>query len=228
MPRRARLVIPGVPMHIIQRGNNRHACFVAHADYLVYLRMLKASAVLTNSAIHAYVLMTNHVHLLLSPPDADSAGRFMKALGQRYASYVNRHYRRTGSLWEGRYRSCIVEDERYLLICHRYIELNPVRAAMVTHPARYDWSSYCANAEGEDNDLITPHEVYMRLGLTPAERRIAYRDLFLETLSEDMLSELRRSTNGNYAFSNGKFAQWTEQMLGRSTSPRKSGRPRAR
>jgi len=147
MPRRARLAVPGIPWHIIQRGNNREACFYDEMDYRYYLQALEEQADKYHCRIHAYVLMTNHVHLLLTPEETDSAALLMKHLGQRYVQYINRTYRRSGTLWEGRFKSCLAQDETYVLTCHRYIELNPVRANMVDHPRDYPWSSYRANAE---------------------------------------------------------------------------------
>ena len=144
MPRRARLSLPGVPWHIIQRGNNRSVCFHAEDDYQFYLHYLKEFADKFGCALHAYVLMTNHVHLLLTPARDDSAALMMKHLGQRYVQYVNRTYRRSGTLWEGRFRSCLTQSEDYVLACYRYIELNPVRAGMVLKPQDYRWSSYHA------------------------------------------------------------------------------------
>jgi len=149
MPRRARIALPNVPVHLIQRGNNRQPCFFADEDYRRYLDWLTEYAGKTGCRIHSYVLMTNHVHLLISADRADAGGALMKLLGQRYVQYVNRVYRRSGTLWEGRFRSCLVQAEDYLLGCQRYIELNPVRANMVAHPAEYRWSSYRANAQGE-------------------------------------------------------------------------------
>jgi len=142
MPRRARISLPEVPLHIIQRGNNRQACFHAEEDYCFYLDCLREYAIKTRCQVHAYVLMTNHVHLLATAVDAQGAGALMKAVGQRYVQYVNRRYRRSGSLREGRFRSCLTQEEGYLLACMRYIELNPVRAEMVAHPA-----SSCAMAQ---------------------------------------------------------------------------------
>lgn len=142
MPRRPRLALPGIPLHLIQRGNNRQACFFAEDDYRIYLDWLTEYASKSGCRVHAYVLMTNHVHLLVSADSTTAPGALMKALGQRYVQYVNRTYLRSGTLWEGRYRSCPVDQEAYLLACQRYIELNPVRAAMVRHPADYPWSSY--------------------------------------------------------------------------------------
>ena len=227
MARRARLVIPGVPLHIIQRGNNRHACFLADRDYLVYLSMLQACAVRASCAVHAYVLMTNHVHLLLTPESAKSPGKLMKALGQSYVQYINRRYRRTGTLWEGRFRSCIVDDERYFLTCQRYIELNPVRAEMVDHPRQHPWSSYRANAEGVTNDLLTPYYLYLRLAQDGAERLAAYRKLFEDELPSEHLEFIRRATNGNFALGDAPFVKRAADVLAQYVEPRLAGRPRS-
>ncbi|WP_366514978.1 transposase [Solimonas terrae] len=148
----------------MQRGNNRQACFYADDDYVFYLDWLKEYARKAGCQIHAYVLMTNHVHLLISSLRADGAGILMKALGQRYVQYVNRQYRRSGTLWEGRFRSCLVQQDEYLLSCHRYIELNPVRAGMVSHPGDYPWSSYRANGQGEADALVSPQPAVLAAG----------------------------------------------------------------
>ena len=166
MPRRARLALAGVAWHIIQRGNNRSACFYAEEDYRRYLDTLKEQAEKYGCLIHAYVLMTNHVHLLVTPERADSAALMMKNLGQRYVQYINRTYKRSGTLWEGRFKSCLAQSEDYVLACYRYIELNPVRANMISHPRDYRWSSYCANAEGQLDALLTKHVEYLGLGAT--------------------------------------------------------------
>ena len=176
MPRRPRVIVPNTPQHLIQRGNNRQACFYADEDYQFYLEWLKEYADKTECKIHAYVLMTNHVHLLVSTKKADVVGVMMKSLGQRYVQYVNKTYQRSGTLWEGRYKSCPIQAETYLLSCQRYIELNPVRANMVNHPAEYKWSSYVANAQGEPNTVITPHSLYHSLGLNPTKQQLAYRE----------------------------------------------------
>src|SRR5688572_18564238 len=149
MPRRKRLYVAGLPVHIIQRGNNRQACFYADEDYQFFLYHLARIAKRFRCALHAYVLMTNHFHLLLTSELDDGPSLLMKFLGQRYVQYVNRTYKRSGSLWEGRFRSGLVQTDRYLLGCYRYIEMNPVRANMVKHPIEYAWSSYAANAEGK-------------------------------------------------------------------------------
>lgn len=226
MPRRARLSLPGVPLHIIQRGNNRQACFYADEDYRFYLDWLREYAGKTGCRIHAYVLMTNQVHLLLSAEQADGAGALMKSLGQRYVQYVNRTYRRSGTLWEGRFRSCLTQEEDYLLACQRYIELNPVRANMVEHPAEYRWSSYRANAQEEVNPLVTTHPLYLALGQEAASRAAAYRELFRYQLDPGLIDEIRRATNGNYALGNEAFATQVAAALGRRAMPGKSGRPK--
>ena len=226
MPRRARLALPNVPQHLIQRGNNRQACFFADEDYNFYLEWLAEYAGKTGCRIHAYVLMTNHVHLLLSAEQTGAAGMLMKALGQRYVQYVNRTYRRSGTLWEGRFRSCLTQGEAYLLACHRYIELNPVRAVMVEHPAEYRWSSYRANAQGEPDALLHPHLLYLALGSDAASRQAAYRELFRLELEPGLVDEIRRATNGNFALGNERFAGELAAVLGRRVTPGQSGRPR--
>lgn len=162
MARQPRYVLPGQPQHVIQRGNNRDVIFVAEADYRFYLDKLKDACDRMGCEVHAYVLMTNHVHLLMTPYEENSLGRVMQSLGRRYVQYFNYRYRRTGTLWEGRYRATLIDAESYLLTCYRYIELNPVRAGMVSHPGDYPWSSYRSNALGQrfflpDIGRITSH-----------------------------------------------------------------------
>lgn len=225
MPRRARLSIPGIPWHITQRGNNRAVCFYAEEDYQFYLHFLEEFSVKFGCSIHAYVLMTNHVHLLLTPQRSDSASLLMKHLGQRYVQYINRTYRRSGTLWEGRFRSCLTQTEDYVLACYRYIELNPVRAGMVMKPQDYRWSSYHANALGKGRRLITPHEEYSRLGLDDAARRDAYRALFKSHLDEEVVDQIRSATNGNFALGGERFQKEVETMLGRRARRGQAGRP---
>jgi len=178
MPRCARVILPDIPVHVIQRGNNRQDCFYSFRDYRLFLTWLHDYAALSGCRVHAYVLMTNHFHMLLTPSKADSAGLLMKRLGQHYVQYFNRSYKRSGTLWEGRYRSSLVLEDDYLLACYRYIELNPVRAGIVQHPSQYQWSSYRHNGLGENSDLISPHQNYLDLGRTEFERRKNYRTLF--------------------------------------------------
>ncbi|MCU7846167.1 MAG: transposase [Candidatus Thiodiazotropha sp. (ex Monitilora ramsayi)] len=226
MPRRARITLPGIPHHIIQRGNNRHACFFADDDYRFYLNWLGQYARESRCDIHAYVLMTNHVHMLLTPHTAHGVGSLMKRLGQRYVQYINRTYRRSGTLWEGRFRSCLTQDEEYVLSCYRYIELNPIRAKMVAHPAEYPWSSYGANAQGEESNLLTPHNAYQTLGFTEESRRSAYNDLFRYHLEDGLIDQIRTATNGNYVLGNQHFQKQIEIALRRRVIPGILGRPR--
>jgi len=225
MPRRARLSVPGIPWHIIQRGNNRSVCFHAEDDYQRYLDELADLSGRFGCAVHAYVLMTNHVHLLLTPEKADSAALLMKHLGQRYVQYVNRSYGRSGTLWEGRFRSCLTQREDYVLACYRYIELNPVRAAMVRHPRDYRWSSYAANAEGKGLAWLKPHEQYLALGRVGEARREAYRGLFKAHVDEHRLDEIRQATNGNFVLGGKRFQAQIARMLKRRVVRGQAGRP---
>ena len=226
MPRRPRITLAGVPLHIIQRGNNRQACFFADEDYKAYLHWLRKYARQHECALHAYVLMTNHVHLLLTSQPSDGAGKLMKRLGQRYVQYVNRSYRRSGTLWEGRFRSCLTQEEDYVLGCYRYIELNPVRANMVAHPAEYCWSNYRSNAQGETSKLLTPHALYTSLEVENKTREAAYRELFRYQLDPGLIDEIRTATNGNYALGSQQFQTQIAAALHRRVAPGKSGRPR--
>lgn len=226
MPRRARLNLAGVPWHIIQRGNNRAVCFHAEEDYRCYLDHLAEQARRFGCAIHAYVLMTNHVHLLLTPETTESAGLMMKHLGQRYVQYINRSYRRSGTLWEGRFRSCLVQEEDYLLACHRYIELNPVRAGMVNHPHDYRWTSYHANGDGKADPLLTHHAQYQALGNNEAERRANYRALFRAHMEPALMDEIRGATNGNFVLGSTRFQDEIASMLKRRVVRGVAGRPR--
>ena len=226
MPRRPRITLPDVPLHLIQRGNNRQGCFFAPDDYQTYLRWLEEYAAEARCAVHAYVLMTNHVHLVLTPCSATSAGRLMKSLGQRYVQYVNRTYRRSGTLWEGRFRSCLTQEAHYVLGCHRYVELNPVRACMVEHPADYPWSGYRANAQGEPSTLLTAHPLYSALGYDGPTRQSVYRELFRYQLEPGLVDQIRSATNGNYALGSPRFQEQVEAALGRRATRANSGRPR--
>ena len=226
MPRRPRITLPNVPQHIIQRGNNRSACFYADEDYVRYLDWLREYADKTDCQIHAYVLMTNHVHLLASSNKTEAIGAMMKALGQRYVQYINRSYKRSGTLWEGRFKSSPTQAEPYLLACQRYIELNPVRANMVQHPAEYKWSSYQSNAQGADSTLIKPHVLYEALGRDAETRQETYRELFRYELDPGMIDEIRTATNGNYVLGNEVFKAQIAATLGRRVEAGKAGRPK--
>jgi REP-associated tyrosine transposase len=199
MPRCARTILPGVAVHVIQRGNNRGVCFFGDGDRLAYLRYLHQFTVEAGCSVHAYCLMTNHVHLLLTPSAPNGCAILMKSLNQHYVQHVNRVHGRTGNLWQGRYRSCLAESERYVLACYRYIELNPVRAGMVVRPGEYLWSSFRSNAQGRPNSLLVPHPAFLALGEDQAGCRRAYRDLMEETLEPLLVEEIRSATRNGRA-----------------------------
>lgn len=198
MPRTPRLVLPNVPLHVVQRGNDRVRIFHSDADFLRFRDDLRASLLASGVALHAYVLMPNHVHLLLTPPDSAAPARLMRRLGARYVRYVNATYGRTGTLWEGRFRSTMVDSDRYLLTCIRYIELNPVRAGLVSEPEDYGWSSFRYHALGEADPLVTPHAVYLSHSPLPAVRRAAHVALSRHALGADQLQALRATIRGTH------------------------------
>jgi putative transposase len=195
MARKPRFNLPGVPQHIIQRGNNREPCFFAKIDFIRYMDNLHEAAANNNAAVHSYVLMTNHVHLLVTPGTEFSITHMMQDLGRKYVRYINDSYKRTGTLWEGRYKASLIDSEIYLLTCMRYIEMNPVRANMVNSPGEYRWSSYAANSNGKEDRLITAHPVYNSLGFTPTERQYAYRELVRFHLDDQQVHDIRSSLN---------------------------------
>ena len=197
MGRYARLVVPDVALHVVQRGNNRQDCFLHDNDRLVYLSLLKEGLAFRRCALHAYCLMTNHIHLLMTPADGQSCSLTMRDLGRDYAAYFNRRYERTGSLWERPFKSCLVDSADYVLACYRYIERNPVRAHMVCHPDEYPWSSYAANAM-RDDPLLTPHPEYVALALDPAIRRSAYERMLEDVDDDGFLTDVREATHSGY------------------------------
>lgn len=180
-----------MPVHVVQRGNNRAACFFGAQDFAFYLHYLLKVSRAEQCRVHAYCLMSNHVHLLLTPVNETACARFMKGINQRYAQYVNRVHDRSGTPWEGRYRSSVVFSARYVLACYRYIELNPVRAGIVRQPANYPWSSHGANANGLENPVVQPHGVYAALARSPTARRWAYRALVDEAVQAAMVDNIR-------------------------------------
>ena len=219
MPRHGRFVVVGHPQHIISRGNNRQAIFYCNKDYSFYLEKLKAGCEKYGAELHGYVLMTNHVHLMMTPLNEDSISKVMQMQGRYYVQYFNYTYRRTGTLFEGRYKATLIDTERYLLICMRYIELNPVRADMVKEPSEYPWSSYHCNAGGHQDNLITPHKEYLALGLSKEERLSAYRDLLRVHLCEKEMTEIRESTNKGWVLGSGRFKDMIEEQLSRRVVP---------
>ena len=225
MPRQCRLQAAGVTAHVIQRGNNRQVCFFTDDDCQFFLGCLDKAAKRYRCSIHAYVLMTNHFHLLLTADLETGLSLFMKLLEQRYVQYVNRCYHRSGSLWDGRFRSSLVQSERYILACYRYIELNPVRAGMVKHPSEHRWSSYSANAQGARAARLTPHGEYLALGHDGAARQNAYGNLFVDELDRPLLKRIRECAHGGYALGNDRFLGDVEHVLMRPAAPRRPGRP---
>lgn len=225
MARLPRLCPPNIPQHIIQRGNNRQICFVAEQDYLTYAEWLNDYSKKYSVSVHAWVFMTNHVHILATPSIEGSISRMMQDLGRRYVRYFNREYQRTGTLWEGRFRSSLVQNEFYFLVCQRYIELNPVRANMVDDPADYMWSSYQCNALGKNIDLCSPHLQYTQLGQTKTLRQNAYRSLFEHQIGGDLISDIRCATNKGLVLGNDRFKDEVEFLTKRRVRPAKMGRP---
>jgi putative transposase len=219
MARRPRHVIPGQALHLIQRGNNRQAMFFADTDFPVYHEALVDAALRYGCAVHAYVFMTNHVHLLLTPSSQEGPSRVMQSVGRRYVRYVNTTYQRTGTLWEGRFKSAIVDSERYFLACSRYIELNPVRAGMVNSPQDYPWSSYRHNAQGKHDSLLKTHRVFQRLGSDQPSRRDAYRHLFRGALGPGDLERIRFATEAGTVIGNDRFREQVEKVLKRRIQP---------
>ncbi len=223
MARLSRFVIPGQPHHVIQRGNNRDVIFAQDADYHFYLEKLKDACKKFDCALHAYVLMSNHVHLLITPHSEDGISKVMQSIGRNYVQYFNYNYHRTGTLWEGRYKSTLIDSLGYLLTCYRYIELNPVRAHLANHPSEYPWSSYHYNALGEENALITPHLLYKRLGKTTEERQKSYRQLFRSRIAEKTLQEIRESTNKGWVLGGDRFKTKIEKLTSRQVKPKARG-----
>ena len=219
------MYLAGVPCHVIQRGNNRDACFFSDDDYSFYLECLKDACERYKVSCHAYVLMTNHSHLLLTPEDESGISLVMQSLGRRYVQYINKAYRRCGTLWESRHKASLVDAENYLLSCYRYIELNPVSANMVGHPADYKWSSYGANAYGRFNSLLTKHPLYLSLALNDDERLEAYRALFSTALPKETVHMIRSSSNFSMPLGDSRFKQQIEMVIGRSVGYAGRGRP---
>ena len=223
MARLSRFTIPGQPQHVIQRGNNRDPIFVDDEDYPYYLERLQDAAEKYQVDIHAYVLMPDHVHLLVTPWQDKGIGAMMQSIGRYYVQYFNRSYKRTGTLWEGRYKATLLDTEAYLLTCYQYIELNPVRAEMVTHPAEYPWSSYRCNALGDENLLVTPHALFNALSSDKLKRQVAYRALFDTHIESTTLEKIRESTNKAWVLGDDQFREKIALLLDRPTAPRPRG-----
>ena len=226
MPRQLRYFIPNIPQHVITRGVDHNAVFFQHQDYALYLKALREASTEYNCLVHAYVLMTNHVHLLVTPVHERSLPLMMQAMGRNYVQRLNARYERTGTLWEGRYKASVVQHERYFLACQRYIELNPVRACIVASPGEYRYSSYGHHALGIADPLLSSHPCYESLHVDPTARRQAYRKLFHDSFTEEMLTEIRQRTNACSVIGDSQFKDQIEAMLGRAVPTGKRGRPR--
>jgi len=225
MARLPRFFVKGETLHIVQRGNNRNPIFCANHDCLYFLDCLQRARLEHGLVIHAYVLMTNHLHLLASPEHEASLPKTLQSVGRRYVQHFNYAYKRTGTLWEGRYRATLIDSERYLLTCMRYIELNPVRAGMVDHPANYPWSSYRSNAIGDRDSLLVPHEHYRRLGSSIEERQYAYRHLFRAQLPTADIDAIRDATQKAWVLGSDRFRTKIETLADRRATPLAKGRP---
>ncbi len=227
MPRKPRFFLPEVPVHIVQRGHNREPVFADQADFECYLNCLGDAAFRHGVAVHAYVLMTNHVHFLVTPDTEHSIAAMLQMVGRHFGPYLRRHYGGSGSIWSGRYKASLVQSERYLLLCMRYIELNPVRAGMVSLPGHYRWSSYRANAQGQENVLLTPQQEYLALAQTGEARQEAYKALFKgHNNNSSDLGLIRATSQTGTPLGNDFFKRHIEKKLGCKLGYTSPGRPK--
>jgi len=225
MARLPRLTLPGYPHHIIQRGNNRQPIFASAADYQTLLDLLDENARKFHVAIHGYVLMSNHFHLLATPATAEGLPQMMQAVGRRYVRYFNDTQHRTGTLWEGRYKSTVIQTERYLLACMAYIDLNPVRAGLVPGPQDYPWSSYGHTTGQRIDKLITPHPLVWELGNTPFAREAAYAQLVQSGISPVQQAALTEATLSGWALGEPDFVADLQKRTQRRVTKSTAGRP---
>lgn len=226
MARLPRLIIPNQPHHIIQRGNNRQPIFVDEEDYLYFLKWMREAARLFKVAIHAYVLMPNHIHLLASPSDVSGLAKMMQWIGRYYVPYFNHKHQRVGTLWQGRYKATVIDSERYFMVCCRYIELNPVRAYIVQVPSEYRWSSFAHHAGIAVDPYITDHPLYWALGNTPFDRQATYKQLMEQALTLREATEINEATHKGWALGSEQFKQGLEKQTNRRVRPAKRGRPK--
>jgi len=223
MARLPRFVLPGYPQHVIQRGNNRQSILLDEPDFWFLWERLQAAAGKFRCDVHAYALMPNHFHLLTTPWQEDGISKLMQYVGRYYVQYFNRRYERTGTLWEGRYRATLLDPSAYLLLCSRYVELNPVRADLVEKPQYYDWTSYGFNANGREDGLITPHPEYLKLGRSQQTRQDAYQKTFSQPIDPGTLARIRNATNKAWVLGSEAFCQNLEGHLNRRAKPRPRG-----
>jgi putative transposase len=227
MARLPRFFVPDTPQHVIQRGNNRQAIFQTPDDRAFYKDCLAFAARRHGVVVHAYVLMTNHVHLLVTPESATSLPRTMQSVGRVYVRYFNAIRERSGTLWEGRYKAAIVDSDRYLLACMRYIEQNPVRAGLVERPELYPWSSFGANALGTWDPLVSAHRVYRGLGSSPSARQSQYCALFDKPVAEAEISAIRDATQNAWALGDASFCRAVDGLGRRAVRARVGRRGRS-
>ena len=225
MPRKPRFYLPGVPVHIVQRGHSREPVFFEDDDYRAYLHWLKEGAERYKIDIHAYALMTNHIHILATASGKDGVTRMMQYIGRHYVPYINHTYGTSGSIWEGRYKASLIQDDEYLLACMRYIELNPIRASMVRSPGQYRWSSYRCNAQGKEDERVTPHGMYLSLGKAKPARLEAYKLLFQVHLDKEVLNEIRSAWQTGTPLGNDEFHRQIEAKLKLKVGQSRRGRP---
>ena len=225
MARQHRFCPAGIPQHVVQRGNNKRSCFVDDKDFINYARWMREYSLEFDIKIHAWVFMSNHVHLLLTPGADNGIAKFMQGVGRRYVLYFNHRHAQTGTLWEGRYKSSLVETSLYLLACYRYIELNPVRANIVEHPSDYEWSSYHSNATGKPSSLLTPHEEYLALGPTVDSRQYEYRSYLQQVAQPASDEQITQALNKGLVTGSASFVQRLEQAHDIRFGNGKRGRP---
>jgi putative transposase len=228
MARQPRLDIAHIPQHIVQRGNNRLPCFLDDHDRHRYLQLLREALLHTKCHLHAYVLMDNHVHLLVTPPAIGAVARLMQKIGRQYVSQFNARHQRTGTLWEGRYKSCLVDSESHLLQCYRYIDLNPVRARITNNPASFHWSSAAAHVGQRSEAILTDHPIYATLGADPIERGTQYKTLLNQALSGDELHAIRAYLQQQRALGHDAFRAMVEAKTRRFAGIRPPHRPSRR
>ncbi len=227
MPRKPRFFLPNVPVHIVQRGHSREQVFFDDADYQAYLGWLQEAAKRYDCDINAYVLMTNHIHILATPHEAQGISRMMQYIGRYYVPYINHTYGSSGTIWEGRFKASLINDEQYLLICMRYIELNPIRANIVNSPGYYRWSSYRYNAQGKANNMLTEHSLYTALGRTKALRCKNYKSLFKGYIADEQLESIRAAWQTGTPLGNDDFRKKIERKLKTKIGQARRGRPRS-
>ncbi len=225
MPRHPRIQLVKEPLHVVQRGHNHNNCFIDRDDYFYYLDCLKESSQKYSVQLHAYVLMPNHVQMLLTPIEHDGVSKMMQSIGRRYVQHFNHRYECYGTLWEGRFKSCLVDRDNYLFSCHRYIESNPVRKGLTSKAEKYEWSSHHFNANGRYDPIITPHTKYLDLAETDNERQQNYRTLFSKQMHNNELEFIRSSLNSNGVLGDDNFILFIERSTNIRLEKGKAGRP---